>query len=152
MLTLTPLLHNNETNIHTGSVVHICPRSVSCHSMPATATNSHKSPRRSGTTDHHLAQADLKTDYRADYRADYRSIIQANYQVATSPSHSRTSHRSINAAQVIPAGNVIVNIEIDRFISTIVNVWVDWVGGMVLLVCLRVMYELVGNNFLGGRQ
>ncbi|XP_014052976.2 ensconsin isoform X3 [Salmo salar] len=81
-------------------VVHICPRSVSCHSMPATATNSHKSPRRSGTTDHHLAQADLKTDYRADYRADYRSIIQANYQVATSPSHSRTSHRSINAAQL----------------------------------------------------
>eukprot|EP00063_Salmo_salar_P078141 XP_014052976.1 PREDICTED: ensconsin-like isoform X4 [Salmo salar] len=77
-------------------VVHICPRSVSCHSMPATATNSHKSPRRSGTTDHHLAQADLKTDYRADYR----SIIQANYQVATSPSHSRTSHRSINAAQL----------------------------------------------------
>ncbi|XP_029585383.1 ensconsin isoform X2 [Salmo trutta] len=77
-------------------VVHICPRSVSCHSMPATATNSHKSPRRSGTTDHHLAQADLRTDYRADYR----SIIQANYQVATSPSHSRTSHRSINAAQL----------------------------------------------------
>eukprot|EP00063_Salmo_salar_P078160 XP_014052995.1 PREDICTED: ensconsin-like isoform X7 [Salmo salar] len=71
-------------------------KSVSCHSMPATATNSHKSPRRSGTTDHHLAQADLKTDYRADYR----SIIQANYQVATSPSHSRTSHRSINAAQL----------------------------------------------------
>ncbi|XP_029585385.1 MAP7 domain-containing protein 2 isoform X4 [Salmo trutta] len=71
-------------------------KSVSCHSMPATATNSHKSPRRSGTTDHHLAQADLRTDYRADYR----SIIQANYQVATSPSHSRTSHRSINAAQL----------------------------------------------------
>ncbi|XP_070971301.1 ensconsin-like isoform X1 [Oncorhynchus clarkii lewisi] len=77
-------------------VVHICPRSVSCHSMPATATNSHKSPRRSGTTDHHLVQADLRTDYRADYR----SIIQANYQVATSPSPSRTSHRSINAAQL----------------------------------------------------
>ncbi|XP_038865060.1 ensconsin-like [Salvelinus namaycush] len=69
---------------------------VSCHSMPATATNSHKSPRRSGTTDHHLVQADLRTDYRADYR----SIIQANYQVATSPSPSRTSHRSINAAQL----------------------------------------------------
>ncbi|XP_055719687.1 MAP7 domain-containing protein 2 isoform X1 [Salvelinus fontinalis] len=77
-------------------VVHICPRSVSCHSMPATATNSHKSPRRSGTTDHHLVQADLRTDYRADYR----SIIQANYQVATSPSPCRTSHRSINAAQL----------------------------------------------------
>ncbi|XP_031684455.1 ensconsin isoform X4 [Oncorhynchus kisutch] len=77
-------------------VVHICPRSVSCHSMPATATNSHKSPRRSGTTDHHLVQADLRTDYRADYR----SIIQANYQVATSPSPRRTSHRSINAAQL----------------------------------------------------
>nr|XP_029543461.1 ensconsin-like isoform X1 [Oncorhynchus nerka] len=77
-------------------VVHICPRSVSCHSIPATATNSHKSPRRSGTTDHHLVQADLRTDYRADYR----SIIQANYQVATSPSPSRTSHRSINAAQL----------------------------------------------------
>ncbi|KAM9432250.1 uncharacterized protein ACWYII_016447 isoform 13-T13 [Salvelinus alpinus] len=71
-------------------------KSVSCHSMPATATNSHKSPRRSGTTDHHLVQADLRTDYRADYR----SIIQANYQVATSPSPSRTSHRSINAAQL----------------------------------------------------
>ncbi|XP_029543462.2 ensconsin-like isoform X3 [Oncorhynchus nerka] len=69
---------------------------VSCHSIPATATNSHKSPRRSGTTDHHLVQADLRTDYRADYR----SIIQANYQVATSPSPSRTSHRSINAAQL----------------------------------------------------
>ncbi|XP_055719690.1 MAP7 domain-containing protein 2 isoform X3 [Salvelinus fontinalis] len=69
---------------------------VSCHSMPATATNSHKSPRRSGTTDHHLVQADLRTDYRADYR----SIIQANYQVATSPSPCRTSHRSINAAQL----------------------------------------------------
>ncbi|XP_031684454.1 ensconsin isoform X3 [Oncorhynchus kisutch] len=69
---------------------------VSCHSMPATATNSHKSPRRSGTTDHHLVQADLRTDYRADYR----SIIQANYQVATSPSPRRTSHRSINAAQL----------------------------------------------------
>ncbi|XP_035599424.1 MAP7 domain-containing protein 2 isoform X2 [Oncorhynchus keta] len=78
------------------SVVHICPRSVSCHSIPATATNSHKSPRRSGTTDHHLVQADLRTDYRADYR----SIIQANYQVATSPSPSRTSRRSINAAQL----------------------------------------------------
>ncbi|XP_064783748.1 MAP7 domain-containing protein 2 isoform X2 [Oncorhynchus masou masou] len=77
-------------------VVHICPRSVSCHSIPATATNSHKSPRRSGTTDHHLVQADLRTDYRADYR----SIIQANYQVATSPSPSRTCHRSINAAQL----------------------------------------------------
>nr|XP_046164838.1 MAP7 domain-containing protein 2-like isoform X1 [Oncorhynchus gorbuscha] len=77
-------------------VVHICPRSVSCHSIPATATNSHKSPRRSGTTDHHLVQADLRTDYRADYR----SIIQANYQVATSPSPSRTSRRSINAAQL----------------------------------------------------
>uniref|UniRef100_A0AAZ3SM67 Ensconsin-like n=1 Tax=Oncorhynchus tshawytscha TaxID=74940 RepID=A0AAZ3SM67_ONCTS len=77
-------------------VVHICPRSVLCHSMPATATNSHKSPRRSGTTDHHLVQADLRTDYRADYR----SIIQANYQVATSVSPSRTSHRSINAAQL----------------------------------------------------
>ncbi|XP_055719692.1 MAP7 domain-containing protein 2 isoform X5 [Salvelinus fontinalis] len=71
-------------------------KSVSCHSMPATATNSHKSPRRSGTTDHHLVQADLRTDYRADYR----SIIQANYQVATSPSPCRTSHRSINAAQL----------------------------------------------------
>ncbi|XP_064860169.1 ensconsin-like isoform X2 [Oncorhynchus nerka] len=71
-------------------------KSVSCHSIPATATNSHKSPRRSGTTDHHLVQADLRTDYRADYR----SIIQANYQVATSPSPSRTSHRSINAAQL----------------------------------------------------
>ncbi|XP_031684456.1 MAP7 domain-containing protein 2 isoform X5 [Oncorhynchus kisutch] len=71
-------------------------KSVSCHSMPATATNSHKSPRRSGTTDHHLVQADLRTDYRADYR----SIIQANYQVATSPSPRRTSHRSINAAQL----------------------------------------------------
>nr|XP_046164839.1 MAP7 domain-containing protein 2-like isoform X2 [Oncorhynchus gorbuscha] len=69
---------------------------VSCHSIPATATNSHKSPRRSGTTDHHLVQADLRTDYRADYR----SIIQANYQVATSPSPSRTSRRSINAAQL----------------------------------------------------
>ncbi|XP_035599425.1 MAP7 domain-containing protein 2 isoform X3 [Oncorhynchus keta] len=71
-------------------------KSVSCHSIPATATNSHKSPRRSGTTDHHLVQADLRTDYRADYR----SIIQANYQVATSPSPSRTSRRSINAAQL----------------------------------------------------
>uniref|UniRef100_A0AAZ3QF94 Ensconsin-like n=1 Tax=Oncorhynchus tshawytscha TaxID=74940 RepID=A0AAZ3QF94_ONCTS len=71
-------------------------KSVLCHSMPATATNSHKSPRRSGTTDHHLVQADLRTDYRADYR----SIIQANYQVATSVSPSRTSHRSINAAQL----------------------------------------------------
>ncbi|XP_064783751.1 MAP7 domain-containing protein 2 isoform X5 [Oncorhynchus masou masou] len=71
-------------------------KSVSCHSIPATATNSHKSPRRSGTTDHHLVQADLRTDYRADYR----SIIQANYQVATSPSPSRTCHRSINAAQL----------------------------------------------------
>jgi hypothetical protein len=88
----------------------------------------------------------VQADLRTDYRADYRSIIQANYQVATSPSPSRTSRRSINAAQVIPAGNVIVNIEM------IVNVWVDWVGGMVLLVCLLVMYELVGNNVLGGRQ
>ncbi|XP_041703027.1 ensconsin-like [Coregonus clupeaformis] len=69
---------------------------VSCHSMPATATNSHKSPHRSGTPDHHLAQADL----REDYRADYRSIIQANYQVAASPGPSRTSHRPINAAQL----------------------------------------------------
>ncbi|KAK6307541.1 hypothetical protein J4Q44_G00226890 [Coregonus suidteri] len=77
-------------------VVHICPRSVSCHSMPATATNSHKSPHRTGTPDHHLAQADL----REDYRADYRSIIQANYQVAASPGPSRTSHRPINAAQL----------------------------------------------------
>eukprot|EP00063_Salmo_salar_P078154 XP_014052989.1 PREDICTED: ensconsin-like isoform X6 [Salmo salar] len=73
-------------------VVHICPRSVSCHSMPATATNSHKSPRRSGTTDHHLAQADLKTDYRADYR----SIIQANYQLkaAQQEENERTARRN----------------------------------------------------------
>ncbi|XP_045574070.1 MAP7 domain-containing protein 2 isoform X9 [Salmo salar] len=71
-------------------------KSVSCHSMPATATNSHKSPRRSGTTDHHLAQADLKTDYRADYRADYRSIIQANYQLkaAQQEENERTARRN----------------------------------------------------------
>ncbi|XP_055719691.1 MAP7 domain-containing protein 2 isoform X4 [Salvelinus fontinalis] len=73
-------------------VVHICPRSVSCHSMPATATNSHKSPRRSGTTDHHLVQADLRTDYRADYR----SIIQANYQLkaAQQEENERTARRN----------------------------------------------------------
>ncbi|KAM9432252.1 uncharacterized protein ACWYII_016447 isoform 15-T15 [Salvelinus alpinus] len=67
-------------------------KSVSCHSMPATATNSHKSPRRSGTTDHHLVQADLRTDYRADYR----SIIQANYQLkaAQQEENERTARRN----------------------------------------------------------
>ncbi|XP_019909543.1 ensconsin isoform X2 [Esox lucius] len=73
-------------------VVHVCPRSVSCHSMPATASNSHKSPHRYGTPDHHRAQADL--------REDNRPVIQTNYQVAASRSLGRTSHRSVNVAQL----------------------------------------------------
>ncbi|XP_041710592.2 ensconsin isoform X2 [Coregonus clupeaformis] len=46
-------------------VVHVCPRSVSCHSMSATATNSHKSPHRSGPPDHHWVQSGLQADYRS---------------------------------------------------------------------------------------
>ncbi|KAJ7990819.1 hypothetical protein DPEC_G00290870 [Dallia pectoralis] len=65
---------------------------VSCHPMPATASNSHKSPHRYGTPDHHRAQADL--------RADSRPIFQTNLQVAASPRPSRTSHRSVNVAQI----------------------------------------------------
>ncbi|XP_010876799.1 MAP7 domain-containing protein 1 isoform X6 [Esox lucius] len=65
---------------------------VSCHSMPATASNSHKSPHRYGTPDHHRAQADL--------REDNRPVIQTNYQVAASRSLGRTSHRSVNVAQL----------------------------------------------------
>ncbi|XP_024286236.2 ensconsin isoform X3 [Oncorhynchus tshawytscha] len=68
-------------------VVHVCPRSASCHSISATATNCHKSPHRSGTPDHHRVQADYRSGtpdhhrVQAGLQADYRSGTPDHYRV-----------------------------------------------------------------------
>ncbi|XP_036818520.1 ensconsin isoform X1 [Oncorhynchus mykiss] len=70
--------------------VHVCPRSASCHSIPATATNCHKSPHRSGTPDHHRVQAGLQADYRSGTPDHHRvrAGLQADYRSGT-PDHHR---------------------------------------------------------------
>ncbi|XP_052351823.1 ensconsin-like [Oncorhynchus keta] len=70
-------------------VVHVCPRSASCHSIPATATNCHKSPHRSGTSDHHRVQAGLQADYRSGTSDHHRvqAGLQADYRSGTSDHH-----------------------------------------------------------------
>ncbi|KAL0969780.1 hypothetical protein UPYG_G00232190 [Umbra pygmaea] len=96
---LTPTcsyLSRSRSRSHGGQagdeVVHVCPRSVKCHSMPATATSIHKPPHRHAAPDHHRALADL--------RADPRPVIQTNYQVAASHNSSPTSQRPVSAAQL----------------------------------------------------
>ncbi|XP_029568766.1 ensconsin isoform X2 [Salmo trutta] len=71
-------------------VVHVCPRSASCHSIPATATNCHKSPHRSGTPDHHRVEAGLQADYRSGTPDHHRvqAGLQADYRSGT-PDHHR---------------------------------------------------------------
>ncbi|XP_055721351.1 ensconsin-like isoform X2 [Salvelinus fontinalis] len=71
-------------------VVHVCPRSASCHSIPATATNCHKSPHRSGTPDHHRVQEGLQADYRSGTPDHHRvqAGLQADYRSGT-PDHHR---------------------------------------------------------------
>ncbi|KAM9570012.1 uncharacterized protein ACWYII_040448 isoform 8-T8 [Salvelinus alpinus] len=63
---------------------------ASCHSIPATATNCHKSPHRSGTPDHHRVQAGLQADYRSGTPDHHRvqAGLQADYRSGT-PDHHR---------------------------------------------------------------
>uniref|UniRef100_A0A4W5LM31 Uncharacterized protein n=1 Tax=Hucho hucho TaxID=62062 RepID=A0A4W5LM31_9TELE len=65
-------------------------KSVSCHSIPATATNCHKSPPRSGTPDHHRVQAGLQADHRSGTPDHHRvqAGLQADHRSGT-PDHHR---------------------------------------------------------------